>query len=58
MPHQAPEAWPHELFAPLAPAELAQWEQHMGGALPPALRAFYCHHDGLNLFSCAFALHG
>lgn len=58
VPHRAPEAWLHELFAPLAPAELAAWEQHLGLVLPPALRAFYGHHNGLNLFAGAFALHG
>ncbi|MET4076542.1 SMI1/KNR4 family protein [Hymenobacter sp. UYCo722] len=58
VPHRAPEAWLHELFAPLAPIELAAWEQALGASLPPALRAFYLHHNGLNLFSCTLALHG
>lgn len=58
VPHRAPEAWLHELFAPLAATEVAAWEQALGGPLPPALRTFYAHHNGLNLFSTALALHG
>lgn len=58
LPHVAPEAWLHQLFAPLTATELAVWEQALGGALPPALRTFYRHHNGLNLFSRALALHG
>ncbi|WBA43985.1 SMI1/KNR4 family protein [Hymenobacter canadensis] len=58
VPHVAPEAWLHQLFAPLKDAELTAWEQALGGALPPVLRTFYTHHNGLNLFSTSLAIHG
>ena len=58
LPHVAPQAWLHQLFAPLAEAELVAWEQALGEPLPPALRAFYGYHNGLNLFSCDLSLHG
>jgi hypothetical protein len=58
VPHVAPQAWLHQVFAPLAEAELLAWEQALGGSFPPALRAFYRHHNGLNLFSRELSLHG
>jgi hypothetical protein len=58
VPHVAPQAWLHTLFAPLPAADIAAWEQARGGTFPPALRAFFAHHNGLNLFSTGLALNG
>lgn len=58
VPHIAPEAWFHQRFAPLTERDIAILEAQLGLALPPALRIFYSHYNGLGLFAYELSLHG
>ncbi|MGQ0715350.1 MAG: SMI1/KNR4 family protein [Gemmatimonadaceae bacterium] len=58
VPHVAPQAWLHILFAGLAPEELEQVEQDVGRPLDPALARFLRHLNGLSLFSDSLSISG
>ena len=58
VPHIAPQAWFHQRFAALSEPEVSVLEAQLGIALPPVLRTFYLHYNGLSLFSGELSLHG
>jgi hypothetical protein len=57
-PHVAPEAWFHQVFAPLTDAEIAQLSETIGHVFPEQLCSFLRQSNGLGLFSYALSLYG
>jgi hypothetical protein len=58
VPHVAPEAWLHMLFAPLSVTQIAQIERDIGTALPDEFASFLKRSNGLSLFSDALSIDG
>lgn len=58
VPHVAPEAYFHVVYAPLNDAEIRTLEQQIGRPLPRDLKHFYGLCNGLKLFSYALAIDG
>src|SRR5262249_50871758 len=57
-PHIAPEAWLHELFAPLKKTEIATAEENIGYSIPKDFAEFLLAYNGLNLFSTSLSIYG
>jgi hypothetical protein len=58
VPHIAPQAWFHQRFAPLSELDIMALEAQLGMQLPPVLRTFYAHYNGLGLFAYELSVHG
>src|SRR5215216_4661514 len=58
VPHVAPEAWLHELFAPLDDEELAVLEQSLKLPLPADYAAWLRRSNGGHFFSTALTFDG
>ena len=58
VPHVAPEAYLHVMFAPLDERDIAQLETGVGRPLPQAYRAFLRLTNGLSLFSDSLSIYG
>jgi hypothetical protein len=58
VPHIASEAWFHQRFTPLSEPDTMALEARLGRELPPVLRTFYSHYNGLGLFAYELLLHG
>jgi hypothetical protein len=58
MPQVGPEAWLHEVFAPLSAENIEVLEREVGRKIPEGLRAFYRHANGAILFANALAIYG
>jgi len=58
MPHVAPEAWFHRVYAGLNADQLRQLERLVGGGLPDELAALLEEANGLSLFDRCLAVDG
>jgi len=58
VPHIAPEAWLHELHAPLAKQDITELERRIGKDFPAQLRDFFLSANGVDLFSDALSVFG
>ena len=58
IPHVAPEAWLHEVFAPLNDKNLNQIEMEIKKPIPFVFREFLKKVNGLMLFSCSLSIYG
>ena len=58
VPHVAPEAWFHVLFAPLTENEVGLLEVDLDTELPPQFRRWLQLSNGLNMFSRRLVLYG
>lgn len=59
VPHIAPEAWLHELHAPLTEPQLCSLEARLERAIPRDIRRFFRFRaNGLHLFSDSYSVHG
>lgn len=58
VPHVAPEAWFHTLYAPLTEADIKLLEADLGVQLPLHLSSLYCRTNGLKAFSDELAVYG
>jgi hypothetical protein len=58
VPHVAPEAWLHAVFAPLSSAGISDVEKQLAIDLSPSLRDFLANANGLTLFSTSLSLYG
>ncbi len=58
VPHVAPQAWLHIIFAPLDHMQIQQVERDIGRKLPMEFREFLQKSNGLSLFSGALSLYG
>jgi hypothetical protein len=58
VPHVAPEAWLHSIYAGLSPQELDSLELKVGRPIPSVLRDFLAHTNGINLFSGHLSIYG
>ena len=58
MPHIAPEAWLHQIYAPLAENDIALIEDKLGQAIPADLRQFLHLANGVGLFSGSLSIYG
>ena len=58
VPHVAPMAYLHEVYAPLDETDVDDLEQKISRTFPKPLREFYRHHNGLRMFSETFVVYG
>src|SRR5262245_35891125 len=58
VPHVAPEAWLHIIFAPLSLTQVAQVEHEIATSLPEPFGDFLRRSNGLSLFSDSLSIHG
>ena len=58
VPHVAPDAWLHTMFAGLTEDEVAKVESEAGRSLTAEHRRILAAHNGLMLFSTALSLYG
>jgi hypothetical protein len=58
VPHVAPEAWLHEVFAPLSDSDIQSLDRAIGLALPADFRTFLRLANGMGLFSGSLAIDG
>jgi hypothetical protein len=58
VPHVAPEAWFHEIYAGLGSEDILEIERLVLMPLSPAIKSFFSCANGLNLYSDALAIHG
>jgi len=58
VPHLAPEAWLHSLYAGLSTQELQSMELKCGRPIPSIFRDFLSHTNGINLFSGHLYIYG
>lgn len=58
VPQIAPLAYLHVIFRALSPEELPLLERAIKNELPPVLREFFLHMNGLNVFLTTLAIHG
>jgi hypothetical protein len=58
VPHVAPQAWLHKIFAPLQEKEIDFLESEMKVDIPPVLEVFYFFNNGLGLFSSSLSFYG
>ncbi len=58
VPHVAPEAWLHQVFAPLTEQEIVWLEEKMKLPIPHDLRQFFLLANGVGLFSVSLSIYG
>src|SRR6266496_2885559 len=58
VPHVAPEAWFHQIFAPLKEQEIEELEAKIKRSIPPTFRNCLKIANGLKLFSCSITFYG
>ena len=58
VPHVAPEAWLHNLFAPLTKKEIGKVEKELSCSLPDVFAEFLQIYNGLDLFSSTLSIYG
>jgi hypothetical protein len=58
VPHVAPQAWLHLLFAPLSDQDVMSLEKNMGQTIPSDFREFLFVTNGIGLFSCSLSIYG
>ncbi len=58
VPHVAPEAWLHVLYAGLTTGDIDDLEKEIGRKITASLARFLKRHNGLNLFSGALSIDG
>jgi hypothetical protein len=58
VPHVAPEAWLHQLYAPLSDEDILSLEEKMGETLPSDFRLFLHLANGVGLFSASLSIYG
>lgn len=57
-PHRAPEAYLHQLYAPLDATRVRQLEIEILRHLPDSFRCFLMHHNGIGLFANYINVYG
>ncbi len=57
-PHVAPEAWLHQIFAPIDDQGIARLESDLGGPLPDEFTQFLMRNNGLGIFSYSISIFG
>jgi hypothetical protein len=58
VPHVAPEAYLHNVYAPLDDGQIDFVEENIGRTFPATMRAFYKRTNGIHLFSDALSISG
>ena len=58
VPHIAPQAWLHAIFAPLNHKQIILLETDMQTSIPLVLKEFYLLNNGLDLFSSSISFYG
>lgn len=58
VPHVAPEAWFHKIFAPISDHEINQLENEIGIKFPEIFRDFLTLANGIGIFSGALSIDG
>jgi hypothetical protein len=58
VPHVAPEAWLHQLYAPLSEHDILSLEKTLGQTIPDDFREFVRHTNGISLFSGSLSIYG
>lgn len=58
VPHIAPQAWLHILYAALDDNEIESLENELGQKIPSELKYFYEKYNGLNVFSDSLSIWG
>jgi hypothetical protein len=58
VPHVAPQAWLHSIYAPLEESDIRDLENEMGRELPSSFKAFLKLANGINIFSDSLSLKG
>lgn len=57
-PHRAPEAYLHQLYAPLDDTRIGQLEIELSHRLPDSFRCFLMLHNGIGLFADYISVYG
>jgi hypothetical protein len=57
-PHRAPEAYLHQLYAPLGAIGIGQMESEISYRLPDNFRCFLMLHNGIGLFANYISIYG
>jgi hypothetical protein len=58
VPHVAPEAWLHQVYAPLSEQDVISVEEKIGQTIPNDLRQFFHLANGVGLFSVSLSIYG
>ena len=58
VPHVAPEAWLHQLYAPLSEQDIDSVEGRIGQTIPRVFRDFLHLTNGIDLFSGSLSIYG
>ena len=58
VPHVAPEAWLHQVYAPLAEQDVISLEERIDLLIPSDLRKFFQLANGVGLFSLSLSIYG
>ena len=58
VPHVAPEAWLHQVYAPLSEQGVISVEEKLSLTIPKDLRQFFHLANGIGLFSVAVSIYG
>jgi hypothetical protein len=58
VPYRGPEAWLHEIYAPLSDKGIQSIEEGIGKELPKVMHDFYRSTNGLDLFSTSLFIYG
>lgn len=58
VPHVAPQAWLHEIYAGLSESEISEYEEKFPFPFPSAYREFLHYANGINVFSDSFRICG
>jgi hypothetical protein len=58
VPHVAPEAWLHQVYAPLSEHDVISVEEKMGQTIPNDLLQFFRLANGVGLFSVSLSIYG
>ena len=58
VPHVAPEAWLHQVYAPIVEQDVISLEERIGLPIPSELRQFFQLANGVGLFSVSLSIYG
>lgn len=58
VPHVAPEAWLHAVYAPLLERDIISLEKQIRRPIPPVFKEFLKVANGIQIFSCSMSIDG